>query len=134
MKSFKLFINESLEQEEIDKYWDKQLRQIKDEKAREREIERVTTDIINARKVADKFLSFVSTKSEDEFNKWVNENPYDAVEMQNELEEHSYTKDLWWYGFDRTSIPYRKNTIDEYLYDFLTTDVDKIKNKYKNNQ
>lgn len=59
------------------------------------------------------------------------DNPYDAVEMQNELEDHSYTKDLWWYGFDRTSIPYRKNTIDEYLYDFLTTDVDKIKEKYR---
>jgi len=131
VKNFKQFVNESSQQDELDKYWDRQLRQIKDEKEREREIKRVTTDIINARKVADKFLSFVSTKSEDEFNKWVNENPYDAVEMQNELEEHSYTKDLWWYGFDRTSIPYRKNTIDEYLYDFLTTDVDKIKEKYR---
>ena len=131
MKNFNQFVNESSQQDELDKYWDRQLRQIKDEKEREREIKRVTTDIINARKVADKFLSFVSTKSEDEFNKWVNENPYDAVEMQNELEEHSYTKDLWWYGFDRTSIPYRKNSIDEYLYDFLTTDVDKIKEKYR---
>ena len=131
VKNWKKFLNESSMQDELDKYWDRQLRQIKDEKEREREIKRVTTDIINARKVADKFLSFVSTKSEDEFNKWVNDNPYDAVEMQNELEDHSYTKDLWWYGFDRTSIPYRKNTIDEYLYDFLTTDVDKIKEKYR---
>lgn len=131
MKSFKLFINESLEQDEIDKYWNRQLGQIKDEREREREIKRVTTDIMNARKVADKFLSFVSTKSEDEFNKWVNENPYDAVEMQNELEDHSYTKDLWWYGFDRTQIPFNQKTIEDYLYEFLTTDVDKIKNKYK---
>jgi hypothetical protein len=131
VKNFKQVVNESSQQDELDKYWDRQLRQIKDEKEREREIKRVTTDIINARKVADKFLSFVSTKSEDKFNKWVNENLYDAVEMQNELEDHSYTKDLWWYGFDRTSIPYSKNTIDEYLYDFLTTDVDKIKEKYR---
>lgn len=131
MKNFKLFINESLEQDDIDKYWNRQLGQIKDEREREREIKRVTTDIMNARKVADKFLSFVSTKSEDEFNKWVNENPYDAVEMQNELEDHSYTKDLWWYGFDRTQIPFNQKTIEDYLYEFLTTDVDKIKNKYK---
>lgn len=131
MKNFKLFINESLEQDDIDKYWNRQLGQIKDEREKEREIKRVTTDIMNARKVADKFLSFVSTKSEDEFNKWVNENPYDAVEMQNELEDHSYTKDLWWYGFDRTQIPFNQKTIEDYLYEFLTTDVDKIKNKYK---
>ena len=42
-------------------------------KRKEREVKRVTTDIINARKVADKFLSFISTKSEDEFGKWVSE-------------------------------------------------------------
>ena len=131
VKNFKQFINESTQQEEIDKYWDRQLRQIKDEEERKREIKRVTTDIINARKIADKFISFVSTKTEDEFNQWVNQNPYDAVEMQNELEDHTWTKDLWWYGFDRTVIPYRKKTIDEYLYDFLTTDVEKIKDKYR---
>ena len=77
VKNWKKILNESSMQDELDKYWDRQLRQIKDEKEREREIKRVTTDIINARKVADKFLSFVSTKSEDEFNKWVNDNPYD---------------------------------------------------------
>ena len=32
MKSFKLFINESLEQDDIDKYWNRQLGQIKDER------------------------------------------------------------------------------------------------------
>ncbi len=116
-------------QEELDKYWDRQLRQIP-EKEREREVKRVTTDIINARKVADKFLSLVSTKSVDEFHKWINENPYDAYKLQNELEEHYLTKDLWKYGFDRTFIPYGKNTIDEYLYNLLTTDVDKINAKY----
>lgn len=121
---------ERRKEEELDKYWDRQLRQIKDEKEREREVKRVTTDIINARKVADKFLSLVSTKSVDEFHKWIDENPYDAVMLQNELEEHRLTEDLWKYGFDRTSIPYRRNTIDEYLYDFLTTDVDKINAKY----
>lgn len=134
MKSFKLFINESLEQDEIDKYWNRQLGQIKDEREKEREIKRVTTDIINARDIANKFLTFISTKSEDEFKKWVNENPYDAIEMQNDLEDHPYTKDLWKYGFDRTSIPFNKNSVEEYLHEFLTTDVDKIKNKYKNNQ
>jgi hypothetical protein len=134
MKSFKLFINESLEQDDIDKYWNRQLGQIKDEREKEREIKRVTTDIINAREIANKFLTFISTKSEDEFEKWVNENPYDAIEMQNDLEEHSYTKSLWWYGFDRTQIPFNQKTIEDYLYEFLTTDVDKIKNKYKNNQ
>lgn len=131
MKSFKLFINESLEQDDIDKYWNRQLGQIKDEREKEREIKRVTTDIINAREIANKFLTFISTKSEDEFEKWVNENPYDAIEMQNDLEEHSYTKSLWWYGFDRTQIPFNQKTIEDYLYEFLTTDVDKIKNKYK---
>ncbi|HPC09900.1 MAG TPA: hypothetical protein PLN85_02355, partial [archaeon] len=131
--SHKELIAEDIErrkEEELDKYWDRQLRQIKDEKEREREVKRVTTDIINARKVADKFLSLVSTKSVDEFHKWIDENPYDAVMLQNELEEHRLTEDLWKYGFDRTSIPYRRNTIDEYLYDFLTTDVDKINAKY----
>lgn len=122
---------ERRKEEELDKYWDRQLRQIKDEKEREREVKRVTTDIINARKVADKFLSLVSTKSVDEFHKWIDENPYDAVMLQNELEEHRLTEDLWKYGFDRTSIPYHRNTIDEYLYDFLTTDVDKINAKYE---
>lgn len=129
--NFQKFIKESTEQEEIKNYWDRQLRQIPNDEEKQREIKRVTADIINARRVADNFLSFLSTKTEDEFNQWVNKNPYDAVKMQNELEDHSYTKELWWYGFDRTKIPYNKKTIDEYLYDLLTTDIDKIKEKYK---
>jgi len=131
VKNFKQFVNESSLQDELDKYWDIQLRQIKDEKEREREIKRLTTDIINARKVADKFLSLVSTKSEDEFFRWVDEHPYEAFQLQNELENHQYTKSLWWYGFDRTKIPFNENSIEKYLYDYLTTDVDKIKEKYK---
>jgi hypothetical protein len=36
VKNFKQFINESSQQDELDKYWDRQLRQIKDEEERKR--------------------------------------------------------------------------------------------------
>jgi hypothetical protein len=51
--------------------------------------------------------------------------------MQEELEKHTHTKNLWQYGFDRKAIPYSCNTIEEFLYKYLTTDIEKIKNKYK---
>lgn len=131
---------ETQRKNEVDAYWSKQLRQIQADSEKQRETKRVTSDLRDQKKVAEEFIAFVESKTPEEFDKWIKDNPLESVTLMRKVEDIylpklKYDKSLvasgaqgglWALGFERTNIEQAKQLVEE----DLTPEVDKINAKY----
>lgn len=115
---------EKRRQEELKDYWDKQFKQLPNENEKEREKNRVTTELRNKGSLIQQLVDKAESFSEEEMRKWLNTN--DAIQLLDEFDSNNISN---YWELTRQE-PEIINKAKKHILEIYTPDIDKINAKY----